>query len=415
MAPTRYVIVGGSAAGMAAAQAIRELDSHGAITVLSAEADPPYYRPLIPFIVDGRKTAGEIGLLGQGPYTAQDIDVRLDAAVTTVDTQAHAVTVHDAETISYDKLLVATGSRPYIPSSIQGTDAPGVYALRTLADARSMAERANTTLDAVMAGGGMLNLKAAFALLERGLGVTLVVTSPEVLSQVMEPDGAALIRDGLERAGLRILTGRSVTQIVAGPDGVTGVLLDSGEELSCEIVCIGKGVRPNVEFLAGSGVRVEQGIVADTHTACNTPDTYTAGDVAVTFDPITGKRMMTALWTNAVEMGRCAGRNMAGRPTAYGGTFGILNATQVAETPFVSMGIVHTTGTDYETHVFQADDVYRKLTFTADGERLVGAVFVGEIARAGLYRHLIRERVQLNGLKAAVVEHRLHYGDFLRL
>lgn len=414
MAPMRYVIVGGSAAGMSAAQAIRELDSHGAITVLSAEADPPYYRPLIPFIVDRRKMSDEIWLLGQGPYTAPDVVARLDAAVTSVDPQAGAVTVNNAETVSYDKLLIATGGRPYIPPSIKGTNVPGVYALRTLADARSMAERVNVTRNAIMAGGGMLNLKAAFALLERGLGVTLVVTSPEVLSQIMEPDGAALIRDALERAGLRILTGRSITQVIAGSDGVTGVLLDSGKELGCEIVCIGKGVRPNVEFLDGSGVQVDRGVVADKHTACNMPGVYAAGDVAVTFDPITGERMMTGLWTNAVEMGRCAGRNMAGRPTAYGGTFGILNATQVAEAPFVSMGIVHTAGTDYETHVFRATGVYRKLVFTSDGERLIGAVFVGDIARAGLYRHLIRERVQLNDFKPAVVEYRLHYGHFLQ-
>lgn len=415
MAPMRYVIVGGSAAGMSAAQAIRELDSHGVITVLSAEADPPYYRPLIPFIVDRRKTSDEIELLGQGPYTAQEIVVRLDAAVTAVDPQAGAVTVNDAETVSYDKLLIASGSRPYIPPAIKGTDFPGVYALRTLADARSMAERVNVTQNAIMAGGGMLNLKAAFALLERGLGVTLVVTSPEILSRIMEPDGAALIRDALERAGLRILTGRSITRVIKGSDGVTGVLLDSGEALGCEIVCIGKGVRPNVEFLDGSGVHMDRGVVADKHTACNTPGVYTAGDVAVTFDPITGERMMTGLWTNAVEMGRCAGRNMAGRPTAYGGTFGILNATQVAEAPFVSMGIVHAAGTDYETHVFCATGVYRKLVFTNDGERLIGAVFVGDIARAGLYRHLIRERVPLNNLKPVVVENRLHYGHFLQL
>ena len=422
MAPTRYVIVGGSAAGMSAAQAIRELDSHGLIIVLSAEADPPYFRPLIPFIVDGHKTAGEIAMLGQGPYTAPNIDVRLDATVTSVDPVAHTVTVNDAGHIEYDRLLIATGSRPYIPPSIQGTDTPGVYTLRTLADARSMAERANVTRNVILAGGGMLNLKTAFALLERGLMVTMVVTSPEVLSQIMEPDGAALIRDALDRAGLRILTGRSITQVIAGPDGVAGVLLDSGEELPCEIVCIGKGVRPNVEFLAGSGIHVDRGVVADKHTACNTADVYTAGDVAVTFDPITGGRMMTALWTNAVEMGRCAGRNMAGRPTAYGGTFGILsatelgilNATQVAEVPFVSMGIVHTAGSDYETHVFRTADTYRKMVFTADGERLIGAVFVGDIARAGLYRHLIRDHARLNDLKAVVVGHRLHYGHFLR-
>jgi len=417
MAPTRYVIVGGSAAGMAAAQAIRELDSRGAITVLSAEADPPYYRPLIPFIVEGRKTADEIALLGQGPYTAPNIDVRLNATVTAVDSDARTVTISEggAGPVEYDRLLIATGSRPYVPLSIQGADTPGVYALRTLADARSMAERVQVTRNVIMAGGGMVNLKTAFALLERGLTVTLVVTSPEVLSQVMEPDGAALIRDALEQSGLRILTGRNITQVIAGPDGVAGVLLDSGEELPCEIVCIGKGVRPNVEFLAGSRIHVDRGVVADERTACNAPDVYTAGDVAVTFDPITGERMLTALWTNAVEMGRCAGRNMAGRPTVYTGTFGILNATQVAEVPFVSMGIVHTADTAYETHVFRKADTYRKLVFTTDGERLIGAVFVGDIAHAGLYRHLIRERTQLNGLKSVVVGNRLHYGHFLRL
>lgn len=413
MTPVRYVIAGGSAAGMAAAQAIREVDPNGVVTVLSAEADMPYFRPLIPYIVDGRKTADEIALLGEGPYSAVGVDVRVDATVTAVDPEAHAVTVNDSEAVPYDKLLVATGSRPYIPSSIQGADTPGVFALRTLADARAMAERTETARGVVLAGGGLLNLKTAFALLERGLPVTMVVTSAEVLSQVMEPDGAALIRDALARAGLKVVTGRSIAKVLGGPAGMTGVLLDDGVELPCEILCIGKGVRPNVEFLEGSGISVDRGAVADDHTACGVPDVYTAGDVAVTFDPITDEPMMTALWTNAVEMGRCAGRNMAGRSTAYTGAFGVLNATQVAEVPFVSMGIVHTAGTDYETHVASTEDTYRKLVFTPDGERLVGAVFVGDIAHAGLYRGLIREHTPMNGLKAVVVGHRLHYGHFL--
>lgn len=420
MAPRRYVIIGGSAAGLAAAQAIRELDRDGVITVLSAEADLPYFRPMIPFMVTGRKTVDEIAMLGQGPYTGRGIDVRLNAAVTAVDPLARTVIVGDEAPVAYDRLLIATGSRPYIPPTIQGVDTPGVYAPRTLADARSLAVRVSRAREAILAGGGLVNLKFAFALLERGVSVTMVVTSPEILSQVMEMDAAALIRDALARAGLRVLTGRNIVQIIGGPDGVEGVLLDTGEELPCQIVCIGKGVRPNVEFLAGSGIGVDGGVLADTHTACcfgeqqeRLPEVYTAGDVAVTFDPITGQRMMTALWTNAVEMGRCAGRNMAGWPALYTGTFGILNATQVAEVPFVSMGIVHTAGTPYETHVACTANTYRKLVFSEDGARLIGAVFVGDISHAGLYRYLIRERVPLNGLKAAVVHHRLHYGHTL--
>ncbi len=414
MSPTRYVIVGGSAAGMAAAQSIRELDPWGDILVLSAEADPPYYRPLIPYIVTGQKTANEIALMGQGPYSARDIRLMLNTPATGVDPATRVVKVRDGEAVPYDKLLIATGSRPYVPPSIRGVETPGVYALRTLADARALAERASKARHAVMAGGGLLNLKVSFALLERGLSVTLVVTSPEVLSQVMEPDGAALIRAALEKAGLRILTGRNVVQILGGKNGVTGVLLDTGEELPCDIVCIGKGVRPNVEFLRESGIKVDGGVIADAHTACSAPDVYTAGDVAVTFDSITGERIMTALWTNAVEMGRCAGRNMAGHAAKYTGTFGILNATQVANVPFVAMGIVHTRGTPYEAHVFKTADTYRKVVFSEDGERLIGAVLVGDIACAGLYRHLIRERTPVKNLRAAILGQRLHYGHFIR-
>src|SRR5208283_2899231 len=125
-------------------------------------------------------------------------------------------------------------------------------------------------------------------------------------------------------------------------------------------------------FVTPEDIRIDIGVVVDRFTACSAGNLYAAGDAAVTFDPITGGRIVTGLWTNAVEMGKCAGYNMAGRPDEYGGTFGILNATQVADVPFVSMGIVHTTGHDYETHVFSSRNAYRKLVFSPDGARLVG-------------------------------------------
>jgi NAD(P)H-nitrite reductase large subunit len=230
----------------------------------------------------------------------------------------------------------------------------------------------------------------------------------------MEPADALLIRRALDQAGLQVLTDCSAGAIV-GDDrrGVTGVALDDGRELDCQMVCIGKGVRPNTEWLDGSGIRVERGVVVDRYTGTNIPDVHAAGDVAVTFDPITGDPIVTGLWTNAVEMGRCAGANMAGRPSVYGGTFGILNATQVARMPFVSMGIVHTAGTGCETWSKGTGDGYRKLVFSPDGERLVGALFVGDIANAGLYRLVIRERMPVRGIKRQIIDHRLHYGHLL--
>lgn len=410
---TRYVIIGASAAGMAAAEAIRKLDSKGSITVLSKEQDMPYFRPMIPFMITGKKKFSEMMLIGQGPYQSTNINVRLNSTVDAVHTTDQAVSIKSGDKLPYDKLLIATGSSPHIPH-IAGIAAEGVFALRTLSDARAMALRAERTKHAVMLGGGLINLKTAFALLERGLEVTLIIQSPEVLSQLMEPNDATLIRDALIRAGLKLITGCSASRILSDANGVNGVLLDDGREVVCQMVCIGKGVRPNVDFLGQSDIKVDQGVVADRFTACNTLNVFAAGDVAVTFDSTTGERIVTGLWTNAVEMGHCAGRNMAGQPTEYTGTLGILNATQVADVPFVSMGIVHTSGTDYETYVASAPKAYRKLVFTPDGAKLVGALFVGDISRAGLYRYLIREGRAVKGIKSSIIRRQLHYGHILK-
>ncbi|MFH0781433.1 MAG: FAD-dependent oxidoreductase [Pseudomonadota bacterium] len=409
----RYVIIGGSAAGMAAAETIKRLDAESSVLVLSEEMDAPYFRPMIPFIISRKKRAAEIFLQGCGPYQAKGIQVLLQNRVVRIDTGKTLVQTEHGASIPYDRLLIATGSRPNIPSDISGLDSNGVFAMRTLEDARQTATRSESISQAVMLGGGLLNLKVAFALLERGIKVTLVVFSPEVLSQLMEPVDAALIRQALDQAGLKIITGRSARHIESDANGVTGVVLDDGTELSCGMVCIGKGVSPNAEWLGSDEIPVNRGVVVDKYTRTRAENVYAAGDVAVTFDPITGAPMITGLWTNAVEMGRCAGANMAGCPTAYGGNFGILNATQVARMPFVSMGIVHTIGTAYKTYTKSSGVAHRKLVFSPDGDRLLGAIFVGDIARAGLYRNLIRERVKMGDIKKQVIDHRLHYGHLL--
>jgi nitrite reductase (NADH) large subunit len=416
MAPQRkrYAIIGASAAGMAAAQIIAEKDPEGLITIFSEEPDGPYFRPLIPFLISGRKSATEMGLIGSGPYQAAGVDLRLNHRVQDINLKSRTVTVAGGELFSFDALLIATGSRPHIPPHIEGIKLEGVYALRNLSDARSLARRAEQAQQAVLLGGGLLNLKTAFALLEHRLKVTLVVQSPEVLSRLMEPKDSGLIREALNKAGLRIETGVRAIQILGNGQGVRGVLLNNGREAAADIVCIGKGVSPNVAFIDEKQIHLDGGVVVDRFTRCNAPDVYAAGDVAVTFDPITGDRIMTGLWTNAVEMGRCAGSNMAGQPTEYTGTFGILNATQVADQPFVSMGLVHTERSDYETHILASSKAYRKVVFSSDGQRLVGVLLIGDIARAGLYRCIIRERMPVAAIKNRIINQTLHYGHLLQ-
>jgi NAD(P)H-nitrite reductase large subunit len=411
---TQYLIVGGSAAGMAAAHTIRRHAPMASVTVLTDETDRPYFRPMIPFVVSGKKNSRDMEMTGSGPYTGKDILVKTESRVVAVDTDSHGVTLENSQTLKYEKILFATGSRPFIPADIRGVESNGVFALRTLAHARQMNARAAHTQRAVLLGGGLLNLKAAFALLARGIKVTLVVYSPEVLSQLMDPQDAVLIRKALDDAGLEIRTGAAALEIESDSSGVKGIVLDDGTKMSCQMVCIGKGVRPNVEFLENSKIRLEKGIAADMYTACSQPDTFAAGDVAVTHDPISGKPVMTALWTNAVEMGRCAGLNMAGLATAYTGTFGILNATQIANMPFVSMGVVHTTDLDCEIHTSGNQEAYRKMVFSPDGSHLIGMVLVGDITNAGLYRHVIQEKMPVGKFKHQIINHCLHWGHFIK-
>lgn len=409
---TKYLIVGAGAAGMAAAQSISESDPGGSIIILSDENVRPYYRPLIPYIMSGRKKLDDILLEGKGPYTAKTATVRPGSRVAAIDTGNKCVTA-GAEQYEYEKLLLATGSRPKIPGDMRGTDCEGVFTLRFYSDATGMASRCTPSGHAVMAGGGLLNLKAAFALRETGMDITLVVKSPAILSQLMEPEDSYLIRDAILEAGIKILPGRNVQEVISGPKGVKGVALDDGSELPCEIVCIGKGVEPVIDYLDKSGIKTDVGIVADDFTMASKKDVFTAGDAAVTYNPVTKEPVLTALWTNAVEMGRCAGRNMAGLKTAYTGAIGILNATQIGNLPFVSMGTVHTKETDFETHVKANGSSYEKVVFSKDGNNLVGALFIGDITRAGLYRYIIRESRPVKELKSFIIGHTLHYGHCL--
>jgi len=410
----QYVIVGASAAGMAAAHTIRQCDHEVSIGIFTDEMDAPYFRPLIPFLVSGKKKAADMSMIGSGPYVEKNITINTGMRVIGLNISQKQIVLTDRSTVSWDKLLLATGSHPYMPKNIDGLFTSGVFALRTLSDARQMAKYVEQTKHAIMLGGGILNLKTAFALLEKGLNVTLVVYSPEVLSQLMEPEDAFLIRKALDKAGLKIITGVNAKAVLSEKGKVKGIMLDNGSELPCQMVCIGKGVRANVNFLADSGISVNKGIIADKYAACNLPDVFTAGDVAVTYDPVSGAPMMTALWTNAVEMGRCAGKNMVGIKTIYSGTFGILNATHVADEPFVSMGTVHTNSVDYEVYRYHKNNSYRKLVFSPDGKQLIGAVFVGNIQNAGLYRYVIREKMNINHLKQNLIDHSLHYGHLLK-
>jgi NAD(P)H-nitrite reductase large subunit len=245
---------------------------------------------------------------------------------------------------------------------------------------------------AVVAGGGLVGIKAAEGLHARGLQVRLVVSSGRLLSQAIDDTGAELVRRAMEAAGFIIHLREDVVAL-EGQEKVTAAVLRSGVTVPADVVVVGKGVRPNAAFLQGSGVAVDRGVLVDDYLAATVPGVYAAGDVAQAYDRAWQERRLNAIWGNAVEQGRLAGLNMAGHHTAYRGGIG-QNSLVINGLGVISGGMVNPPGAGYEvvTRLAAGRPYYRKAVL--QGRRLVGMVAVGPPDGAGSFQALIGREVK---------------------
>lgn len=395
-----YTIIGGGIAAYAALKAIRDLDQHSRVTVVSEEQHCFYYRPMTPLVVKGDRERDEILYAGELPdfHTIHDRATGLDPAARTI-TLAHGAP------LSFERLLIATGSSPVIPK-IKGLTKDNVYLLRTLAEAEKLREGARGAKRAVIIGGGLVGIKKAVALHRSGLAVTVIEQQEEILLPRLDREGAAMVAEKLRKEGITILTGAGVVEIDEPGRRVT---LASGTILDTDLVCVAVGVRPNLEWLAGSGLAMEQGLVVDKRMRTSSEQIYGAGDVVQTRDLVTGKTMVSALWTNAVAMGRTAGLNMAGGKMDYPGSLEVMNATEIEQLAMISVGDINPVGDGYEIASRRSGESYRKLVFR--NEALVGAVFLGDITNAGVYTALIKSGRPLGALQEKARRSTLNYLD----
>lgn len=241
-------------------------------------------------------------------------------------------------------------------------------------------------------------MKVADALHARGLDVTIIVASGQLLSQTMDGTGAEMVREAVERNGIKVLTNSSVKEIT-GSERATGVRLEDGREIPGDLVIMAKGVRPKVALARNAGIAVGYGIGVDRRMCTSAEDIYAAGDVAEAFDLLGGGNATHAIWPNAVEQGHIAGMNMAGRKAEYQGGMG-MNSAEFFGLPAINMGMSRTkdeAGMEVLTAVDREEGVYRKLVLR-DGV-LVGAVCIGDIACAGVLNGLIHQRCDVSGFK----------------
>jgi len=398
----RVVVIGSSAAGMAACEAAREHAPNCSITLVTADASPQYSRPLLSYVLAGAIEPSRIDWRARGYLDALGVRVLSGRKAASLncgaDSQsavghalacpAGAVVLDDGTELPFDALIVATGARSS-KLSIPGADLPGVYGLRNLEDLQEISGLAGPGRRAVVLGGGNVGLQVAEAFLARGMTVTVVAASSHLLSQMLDAEAARRVAELFRGHSLNIRTGRDVVEI-AGPGHVESVRLNDGERIGADVVVVAKGIAPNVEWLRDSGVRIGRGVSVDLCGRTSLPRVFAAGDCAEALDPITGRASVSGVWPVAYEMGRAAGCAAVGVERPSAGALR-MNASRFFGVSIVSIGEVRSERLkDASEEVLENHNgVYRKLVFC--GDRLAGALLYGDISGAGTFYRRYRD------------------------
>jgi len=387
----RHLIIGSGPAGVVAAETLRKADPAAEITLLCGEGEPPYSRMAIPYLLKGDiDEAGTFLRKDEGHYARLRIQL-VQARARSVDTVARAVDLGGGHNLPYDRLLIATGSRPS-RERIPGIDLPGVQACWTLQDARAILAKARPGTRIVQMGAGFVGCIIMEGLLSRGVDLTILVRSGYMVRRMMNATASGLIQRWCEAKGVRILT-RTQPQGLTSAGGCLQVALADGRSLPADLYLSAVGVDPNLDFLAGSGLELAQGILVDPNLQSSVPGVYAAGDVAEATDCLNGRRQLNAIQPNAVEQGRIAALNMAGRPTRFRGSFvfNVLTTLGLASSSFGEWQGVP----GGETTEVLDEARYRYLNLQFEGDRLIGANSVGFSDHIGALRGLIEGRVRL--------------------
>lgn len=398
-----YVIVGNSAAGISAAEAIRSIDSLGDIVIISEEKLLPYRRYLIPRYLEGAVSPEEMRLGPKSFYQDLNITTFLGEKVIKIEEKNKRVYLDNGEYITYGKLLIASGADPYIPCIKGYNFSTAIYTLRSFKDAQEIIKSARQTERAAVIGGGIVGIQCAFALLKRYLKVTVITSSDQILTGILDRKASELFREALNNLNLEWIFEDEVEAFVPHPfqKKIIGIGLRSGKEITCQMAVLDRGIEPNIGMIQGTGIKVKRGIVVSSKMETTVPLIFAAGDVTEAKDMVFGDFCHNTGWSNAVSQGWTAGHNMTGVCKEHPGTIRI-SRLETGLSVF-SVGLIDPESKEYEIHtkINSKGSVYRKLVLK-DG-LIYGALFLGNTKESGTVLDLIKNRVKLNNSKVMAI------------
>ena len=410
----RIVIIGNSATAVGAVETIRHYDQSVDILMVSEEPHLIYSRPLLSHYLAGEIDTSRLCYRQADFYTKHEVQPILDTRVVAIDPAERTVRTATGHTYAYDKLLISTGGTPVVPP-LKGTDMGGVYTFTRYADvARMEAQIAGHDVHhVIVVGGGMIGIKATDALMKRGFRVVMAELAPRILSMSLDDTGSRLLSELLEREGVRVLTENTVDEIRGEPCSdsddlcVSSVQLRDGRGVACELLVFGIGVRPNADLARQAGIQVNRGVVVDAFMRTSAPDVYAAGDVAEAYDLVVDMNRAVAIWPNAYRQGAIAGAHIVGveRPDRGGVA---MNTVEVCGVAAMGIGDSAATGDEYEelVELDERNTRYKRLVLKEG--RLVGAILIGDVNRAGIYTGLIRAKLDVEPYRKSLLSE--HFG-----
>jgi len=408
-----YVIVGNSAASVAAVESIRMYDKTGKIQVISDEPHHVYSRPQITYLLGEKVTVDKMDFRPKDFYEKNSVEAILGKRVEKINFSNKQVVLDDQTELSYDKLLIATGGTPFVPS-IKGVKTGNVHTFTKWADVTKIKASIDDKPkpNVVVIGAGMIGLKAVEGFVNIGIKPTVIELAGRVLSLALDETGSKLMGEHLESLGVRTICKNTVGEVLSENNKVKELILQDGSKIPCDILIVAIGVVPNISLVKDSGMRLGRGIVVNEQMESSIDEIYSAGDVAEAYDVLTENKRVLPIWPNAIEQGRVAGANMAGQKAKFKGGFG-MNSIEVCGLSTISVGLANVSGEEYES-ISKFDEkkkTYRKIVMRKDG-KIVGASFVKDVEIAGIFKKLIEEERDVLPFKNNLLDDDFGYLSF---
>jgi len=396
----RLVVIGN---GMAATRTVEELLSRAPtrydITIIGAEPYPNYNRILLSSVLAGEKAVDEIVLKPRAWYEEHGITLLTGASATAIDRTAKVVAIgHDS--ISYDTLLLATGSKPLVPP-IPGLTLPGVLTFRDIADVDAMIAASQRQRRAVVIGGGLLGLEAAWGLKRRGMSVVVVHLMRTLMERQLDPAAGELLRRDLEARGVACITGGQTEEIV-GTGTAEAVILADGRRIPADLVVLAIGIRPSIDLARAAGLDINRGLLVGDDLRTSDPAIHAVGECIEHNGQVFG--LVAPIW----EQARICGARLAGDETALYVPQPVFTSLKITGIDVFSAGVLAAAdqGDDEITLHDGARGLYKKLTLR--GDQIVGSVLYGHVADASWYVELMRDKVDVSAFRDQLIFGRAH-------